>query len=133
MPDSYHDRMTMEPATYTGELPASAAGYQRADAYHAGDGVQAFYTDGLFSFSVFEAKRGSTPDDFDDATKFQVDGEDYRRIVRASTVWVYWAAPDRSYVLVGDLPPDHLEQVLQALPEPGDRGLFVRIWRRLFG
>lgn len=133
MPGEFHETMTMEPASDTGALPADLAGYSRADAYVAGNGVQAFYSDGLFSFSVFETKRGSRPDEFDGATKFKVNGEDYRRLVTASNVWVYWAAPNRSYVLVGDLPPDHLEQVLVTLPEPGDRAFFVRLWRRLFG
>ena len=41
--------------------------------------------------------------------------------------------PDNSYVLVGDLPPDHLADVLQTLPRPGDRSIFVKLWRRLFG
>jgi hypothetical protein len=36
-------------------------------------------------------------------------------------------------VLVGDLPPDHLLAVLVDLPEPGDRAIFVQLWRRLFG
>ena len=31
------------------------------------------------------------------------------------------------------LPPDHLVGVLEELPEPGRRNIFVRIWRRLFG
>jgi hypothetical protein len=54
-------------------------------------------------------------------------------VVTPSQVWVFWNAPDRSYVLVGDLPPDHLVTALGGLPQPGERGLMVRLWRRLFG
>ena len=132
-PGEFHEMEHMDPALDAGELPAEAAGYRRADAYLAPGGVQGFYTDGLFSFSVFESKRGSTPAAFRGATVFQVDGETYRRIVTPSNVWVQWHSPDRTYVLVGDLPPDHVAAVLPAFPEPGDRSFLVRLWRRLFG
>jgi len=35
--------------------------------------------------------------------------------------------------LVGDLPPDHLEEVLAFLPRPGMDGWMQRLWNRLFG
>jgi negative regulator of sigma E activity len=115
-------------------LPDEVAGYRRVDTYLVtGETVQAFYSDGLFSFSVFEARRGATPETFRDAATWEVAGERYRRIVTPAHAWVQWHAPDRSYVLVGDLPPDHLAEVLSALPEPGNRSWFVRMWRRLFG
>jgi hypothetical protein len=132
-PGEFEEMEHMDPALDTGALPAEASGYRRADAYSAPGGVQGFYTDGLFSFSVFESKRGSTPDAFADATAFRVEGETYRRIVTPSHVWVQWHSPDRTYVLVGDLPPDHIAAVLPSFPEPGDRAFFVRLWRRLFG
>ncbi len=117
-----------------GELPPTAAWYRLVDTYSGpADTVHAFYTDGLFSFSVFESRRGPTPEAFRDATAFAVAGETYRRIVAPSQVWVQWHAPDRTYVLVGDLPPDHVEDVLSDLPEPGERSILVRLWRRLFG
>jgi negative regulator of sigma E activity len=115
-------------------LPAEVAGYVRADVYDGGEQmIQAFYTDGLFSFSVFESPRTGRPAAFDLATEFLVSGHAYRRIVAPTTVWVHWNAPDRTYVLVGDLPPDHLARVLGDLPEPGQRNWLVRLWRRLFG
>lgn len=125
---------TMHPMPSSTSLPESIGGYLRADVYDAGNGaVQAFYTDGVFSFSVFEAKRGERPEAFDRATEFEADGHRYRRIVTPTSLWVHWNAPDRSYVLMGDLPPDHLVSVLAHLPAPGDRAFFVRLWRRLFG
>lgn len=133
MPTDFDARSVMQPADAAAYLPATAAGYRRADSYAAPlGGVQSYYTDGLFSFSVFEAKRGAIPVEFRQATRFSVDGGVYRRIVSPTTVWVHWSSPDRSYVLVGDLPPDHLVAVLAELPEPGERGFFVRLWRRWF-
>jgi len=115
-------------------LPESLAGYRRMDTYMAaGGGVQAYYSDGLFSFSVFEAGRGATPEVFRSATAFGASGTWYRRVVTPDRVWVHWNAPDRSYVLVGDLPPDHLIAALEDLPQPGQRALLIRMWRRLFG
>ncbi len=114
-------------------LPEVLAGYRRMDTYVAAGGVQAYYSDGLFSFSVFEAGRGATPELFRTATAFGASGTWYRRVVTPDRVWVHWNAPDRSYILVGDLPPDHLVAALEELPRPGERALLVRLWRRLFG
>jgi hypothetical protein len=44
-----------------------------------------------------------------------------------------WNSPDTTLALVGDLPPDHIEQVLAELPKPGIRIWFRRIWARFFG
>jgi len=137
MPDDMPDMevmATIRPMGAATSLPQSLGGYLRADVYDAGDGaVQVFYTDGVFSFSVFEAGRGARPAAFAGATEFEAGGSKYLRIVTPTSTWVNWNAPDRSYVLMGDLPPDHLVEVLQLLPAPGERGWFVRIWRRLFG
>ncbi len=133
MPDDFHEREMLMPAAPTERLPGSVFGYRMLDSYGADDGVQVFYSDGLFSFSVFESNRGSRPKDFESATPFKVGEAQYLRIVTPSNVWVQWDAPDHSYVLVGDLPPDHIVAVLEGLPAPGQRGFFVRLWRRLFG
>ncbi len=133
MPEEYQRRTVMEPMAATTALPRDAAGYRLVDTYEAPGGSQSYYSDGLFSFSVFEAKRGRTPAEFDGATRFGIDGQVYRRIVTPTTVWVHWNGPNSSYVLVGDLPPDHLAAVLSVLPKPGDRSIFVKLWRRLFG
>jgi len=134
MPESYGTMQMLVPTSAVGDLPPFLAGYRRADTYGEPHGVlQGYYSDGLFSFSVFESKRGKTPDVFMTATVFTVDGSAYRRLVTPSNVWVQWHGPNRSYVLVGDLPPDHLFAVLRELPAPGDRGFIIRLWRRLFG
>jgi hypothetical protein len=134
MPEEYRHRTVMESTNASPRLPSQSVGYRLVDAYAApGGGTQSYYSDGLFSFSVFESKRGKTPSEFEGTTRFGVEGEVYRRIVTPTNVWVHWNTPDNSYVLVGDLPPDHLIAVLQTLPEPGDRSIFVQLWRRLFG
>ncbi|MFQ5947889.1 MAG: hypothetical protein ACE5KX_03400 [Acidimicrobiia bacterium] len=133
MPTMDHAYMVV-PGTDAGHLSDALAGYRRADTYVGPDAtIHAFYTDGLFAFSVFEARRGQMPEIFDTAREFESGGHGYRRIVNPSEVWVLWNAPDRSYILVGDLPPDHIEAALAELPRPGNRNPLVRLWRTLFG
>ena len=130
MPGATSARPTSAPTF----LPRSVAGYHRADLYSAGAGmIHGFYTDGLFSFSVFEARLGGRPRAFETSTEFRSGDRTYRRTLTPTSIWVHWNAPDRTYVLVGDLPPDHLLAVLEALPAPGERSLLIRLWRRLFG
>jgi hypothetical protein len=115
-------------------LPGEVAGYLRTDIYGTTDAwVQTFYSDGLFSFSVFEAAGSMRLGEFGDAGTFRAEGVDYELLVRPTEVWVTWRGQDATYVLVGDLPPDHLEDVLEALPSPDRPGLFKRLWRGLFG
>jgi hypothetical protein len=63
----------------------------------------------------------------------RVDGAEYRWLLTPSDLWVQWSGEDLTYVLVGDLPPDHLEQVLREMPRPSSGNLFARLWRGLFG
>jgi hypothetical protein len=134
MPDSFMEHEMLMLGDPSSLLPDSAFGYRRTDTYALdGRGSQAFYSDGLFSFSVFEVGRGAVPAEFADGSVFEVEGEAYTRIITPSNVWVHWRSPDRSYVLVGDLPPDHIEAVLPQLPRPGTRGVIMRWLSRLFG
>jgi len=117
------------------DLPDDLAGYRLVDVYGGPrESRQAFYSDGLFSFSVFAAEgRTDWQSTTDDETRYVVDGSSYWRVVDPSSVWVMWNSPDAALALVGDLPPDHIEQVLAELPRPGTRIWFKRIWARLFG
>lgn len=126
-----YDVMTLDADS---ALPAEVGDYVRADAYSGPDGARhTFYTDGLFSFSVFEISGETTPSRFDDATQLDVDGAAYALIVEPTDVWVNWSASGTTYLLVGDLPPDHLENVLEDLPRPSRPGIFRRLWRGIFG
>jgi hypothetical protein len=115
-------------------MPAGAAGYRLADVY-AGpdDSLQGFYSDGLFSFSVFAVDGAAESDRFADSSVVEVQGLKYRRLVSPGEIWVTWKSAGTTYVLVGDLPPDHLDAVLGELPKPGRRNLFSRLWSGLFG
>ncbi len=128
------DEYEMIPKAGAVSLPRTLAGYWRADAYAGPDStVQVFYTDGLFSFSVFQAEGRVAAGPFEEGPTLSSGGERYRRLLDPGAVRVFWTARDSSYVLVGDLPPDHLEEVLGELPSPDHPNLLVRMWRGLFG
>ncbi|MEN8114911.1 MAG: hypothetical protein ABFS21_11060 [Actinomycetota bacterium] len=117
------------------DFPAEAAGYELIDAYAAPESaLQAFYTDGLFSFSLFSTSgRADWTASADDVHPYVAGEYAYLRVVKPATVWVLWNAPDRAMALVGDLPPDHIEAVLAELPRPGAENWMKRIWNRIFG
>ena len=129
--DSTYDVVVSADAS---DLPATVAGYIRVDSY-AGpdDSLHAFYTDGLFSFSIFLVDGDLAAGPFGDAETMQVDGRDYRWLLTPSDLWLQWAGGGTTYVLAGDLPPDHLREVLRELPGPSQGNIFTRIWRGLFG
>ena len=116
-------------------LPTNAAGYQLVDAYVGPHGAhQAFYTDGLFSFSVFTSKgRVNWEAVIEGELPYAVGVDSYLRVINPASLWVLWNAPGTTVALVGDLPPGHLEQVLAELPRPGVDPWMKRMWRRLFG
>lgn len=116
------------------ELPETVFGYWRADTYLAVEGtVQAFYTDGLFSFSVFEAKATAKTGDLEKADKVELANKTYRRVILPGETRLLWRTASQTYILLGDLPPDHLEAVLIELPRPARANVMVRVWRSLFG
>jgi hypothetical protein len=125
---------TMMMVTPVSDLPTELAGYRLADGYRDGGGVaQAYFSDGLFSFSVFELDASTRLEVDDAATVLDVGGDEYAVMVEPSRLLVAWRAESGDYLLVGDLPPDHLEAVLRLLPAPGSEGIFDRVWRSLFG
>ncbi|MEN8235878.1 MAG: hypothetical protein ABFR89_13260, partial [Actinomycetota bacterium] len=117
------------------DFPLEAAGYELIDAYAAPRAAyQAFYTDGLFSFSLFVTRgQADWHATVDDVYPYPVGDHTYLRVVQPATVWVLWNAPGEAMALVGDLPPDHVEQVLAGLPRPGTENWAKRIWHRIFG
>jgi hypothetical protein len=117
-----------------GDLADSIAGYMRMDSY-AGpdDSIHAFYTDGLFSFSIFLIEGEVDASSFAEADVMRVEGAEYRWLLTPSDLWLHWVGDGKTYVLVGDLPPDHLQEVLRELPRPSQGNILSRIWRGLFG
>jgi hypothetical protein len=117
--------------TTTTVFPSDAAGFTRLDQYEDSDGFRfAYYSDGFFSFAVFEAP---TRVELSEAIAADIGGITYRRVFTAGQVVYVWETMGQGMALVGDLPPDLHEAVLNALPEPTDPGLFRRLWRSLFG
>ncbi|NOX24176.1 MAG: hypothetical protein GXP36_13950 [Actinobacteria bacterium] len=115
-------------------LPEKVAGYQVADVYEMnGGGQQVFYSDGLFSFSVFTLAKNTTVSELAEADEVTIGSGKYRRFASPTVVWVTWTAGDVTYVLVGDVPPDHLEAVLAELPKPSRGNFLTRWWGRMFG
>jgi hypothetical protein len=117
------------------KLPIELAEYHLTDVYVAPhDGRQAFYTDGLFSFSVFTTRgRADWAKIATNEYSYTADGYDYLRVISPTNVTVLWNAPTTAFALVGDLPPDHLVDVLADLPRPGTDNWMKRMWRKLFG
>ena len=116
------------------DLVDTVAGYIRVDTYSGpDDSLHAFYTDGLFSFSVFLIEGQFEAESFADSDVMRIDGAEYQWLLTPSDLWLHWVGDGNTYVLVGDLPPDHLEDVLRELPQPSQGNIFSRIWRGLFG
>lgn len=118
--------------TDPGSLPVEVHGYRLTGAY-AGphEGIHGYYTDGLFAFSVFQVE-GYREAALADEVAFDVDGGRYRVRVMPAELWVLWTGEDHTYLLIGDLPPDHLAEVLTELPEPDHPSLIERLRRFLF-
>lgn len=115
-------------------LPDAIAGYQLADAFSApGGSEQGFYTDGLFRFSLFILDGNTVVSGFEDSMTFATESGLYDMVPTAQAVRLYWRDGSNRYVLVGDLPPDHVADVLSELPTPRSGGMWSRWWSRLFG
>ena len=92
-----------------------------------------YYADGLFSFSVFVSDRAMAVPELADAPLAKIGGEEYQRKFYPGRVLIAWETKSGGILLVGDLPLDLQEEVLDNLPAPGKPNIFVRFWRGLFG
>ncbi len=113
------------------DLPETLGSFERLDVYGDEAGfVFGYYSDGFFSFAVFE-----TPSlvMLTEGTVVTVGNSPYARTFTPGQVTYAWETTDGGMALVGDLPPDMHESVLVELPAPSDPGLFRRLWRSLFG
>lgn len=113
------------------DLPETLAGFDRLDVYQDDAGfVFAYYSDGFFSFAVFQIPSVLVVDSGSPVTL----GERvYTRSFSPGQVTFAWEARNGGMAMVGDLPPDMHEAVLAGLPAPEDPGLLRRLWRSLFG
>jgi hypothetical protein len=115
----------------TSSLPESVAGFELLDQYEDESGVRfAYYSDGFFSFALFETPTVVNLPDF---TPVEFESGDYLRVFTAGQVTYVWETRESGMALVGDLPPDLHESILAEMPHPEDPGLFRRWWRALFG
>ena len=116
------------------QMPDFVAGYELVDAFGApGSSEQGFYTDGLFRFSLFVLDGRTNVSGFEDPMAFIAESGVYDMVPTASAVRLHWEDGANQYVLVGDLPPDHLGDVLGELPAPDSRGVWAKWWSRIFG
>lgn len=115
----------------TSSLPEKVAGFELLDQYQEDEGVRfAYYSDGFFSFAVFETP---APVTLPESTTVELEQGEYRRVFTAGQVTYVWETRNGGMALVGDLPPDLHEGVLDEMPHPEDPGIFRRWWRALFG
>lgn len=115
----------------TSSLPEKVAGFELLDQYEDDEGVRfAYYSDGFFSFALFETP---APVNLPESTPVEFEQGEYRRVFTAGQVTYVWETQQNGMALVGDLPPDLHQPVLEEMPHPEDPGLFRRWWRALFG
>jgi hypothetical protein len=115
-------------------LPDSIFGYRLVDVSEApGDSEHGFYSDGLFSFSLFILGDVSSGTGFESSTLWVTDTGVYDLVSTARNVSIHWTDLENHFVIVGDMPPDHTAEVLAELPAPDVRSAFSQWWHRLFG
>lgn len=124
------DPSTLEPSDPTEDLPAEVAGFDRIDTYELRPGqIVAYYTDGLFSFTLLRSERPLETEGLD---TFESARGVYRRAFGPNQALYVWTSGDTGYAMLGDQPLDLQEAVLALLPAPMRYGFWARIWRMLF-
>lgn len=115
-------------------VPEDAAGYQLVDVFSAPGGAeQGYFTDGLFRFSLFVLDGRTVVTGFEDSMILLTESGAYDMVATPQAVRVHWGDGSNEYVLVGDVPPDQLLDILAELPDPRSGGMWSRWWQRLFG
>lgn len=115
----------------TSLLPAIIGEFTLLDAYVDDAGLTfGYYSDGFFSFAVFESTVEIV---LDGGVGHLLEGQQYLRQFSPGQVTYTWPVQGGGMALIGDLPPDMHDQVLEELPSPYDAGFFRKLWRNLFG
>jgi hypothetical protein len=115
-------------------LPDVLSGFDRRELFEGpGGSIAAFYSDGLFSFTVLVADRTVHIAGLDDSHEVQVEDHSYQRAFLTGQAVYSWSTRDGGFVMLGDQPLDMQEAVLSELPKPGSPSIITRFWRRLFG
>jgi hypothetical protein len=115
-------------------LPEDAAGYALVDAFSApGGSEQGYFSDGLFRFSLFVLNGRTLITGFEEPMTFATAEGAYDMVATAQSVRLHWRDGANNYVLVGDVPPDHLRNILADLPAPDSHRMWERWWQKLFG
>ncbi len=116
-------------------FPTEIAGFSLTEVYEgpAAGVTNGYYADGIFSFTVFVSERAIEVPELVDAPVVKMRRGEYQRQFYPGQVIFAWQTRSGGIVLVGDLPLDLQEDVLEALPAPGKPNFFVRFWRGLFG
>ena len=119
----------------TTAFPEEIAGFSLIEVHDGpAEGVtNGYYADGIFSFTLFVSERAFAVPELVDAPLVKIRGGEYQRQFYPGQVIFAWETKSGGIVLVGDLPLDLQEDVLESLPEPGKPNVFVRFWRGLFG
>lgn len=124
------DGQTLDPQSET-TLPDILGDFRLVDVFSDNSGLTfAYYSDGFFSFAVFQSPVTiQALDSFD----YSNDNGSYHREFTPGQVTYTWTVSSGGMALVGDLPPDMHEAVLAGLEYPSDPGFLNRLWRRIFG
>ena len=122
---------TLETSPRGADLPSQVAGFDRVDVYELRPGqIVAYYTDGLFSFTLLRSHR---PLEIEGLDSHETERGVYQRAFGPNQALYVWASGDTGYAMLGDQPLDLQEAVLALLPAPLRHGFWTRIWRMLFG
>ncbi len=125
------DASTLSSSNPTDDLPAELAGFDRIDTYELRPGqIVAYYTDGLFSFTLLRSDRPLETEGLD---TYESERGLYRRAFGPNQALYVWTSGDKGYAMLGDQPIDLQEAVLALLPAPMRYGFWARIWRMIFG
>lgn len=122
-----------QPAEAPAGVSDSIAGFELLDTYAFDEGTMSYFSDGFFSVGVVVTDRPLDLGQSEESSQIVTSTGVYHRTFQAGNVSVGWTSRGMNMAVIGDLPPDLLEDFLSGLPLPTDEGFLGRIWNRLFG